>query len=69
MEDIPAETVLRNGILGRNLVQFKSIQDIEAFCENDKKLLDYVADYMWGFDPDQEKKGNISDPSFFGMWV
>lgn len=69
MEDIPANTILRKGILNRNLVEFQTIQDIEEFCQKDQKLLDYVADYMWGFDPKQEERGNVSNPSFFGMWV
>lgn len=56
-QDIAAEQVLRRGILGRNLIQFHNVQNIENFLNQGDKSeyeqrLRYVADYLWGFDED-----------------
>jgi len=72
LQDIPAETVLRVGKNGRNLVQFRSVDDIDEFCgklkddndetSSDDNLLDrsrllYVKDYLWGFNPQADERG------------
>jgi hypothetical protein len=75
-QEIPKDTLLRVGSNGRNLIPFRSIADIEEFCQGDKDLLAYVADYLWGFDPVTDDGGYEFDPRpidapprFFGMWV
>ena len=60
-QDIPSGTILRIGSLGHNLMQFRSIDEIEAFCRlegmgNDddadyQARLHYVKDYLWGYSP------------------
>lgn len=80
-EDIPAGTILRIGTNGYNLMQFRNVQDIEAFCQegNDDKecqaRLNYVKDYLWGYSPNNtDEQGYDLSPSstcdrFFGMWI
>jgi hypothetical protein len=94
-EDIVDGTLLRTGIIGINLVQFRSINEIETFCkgpdqkddnENEvmyKSRLNYVKDYLWGYNPNADERGydvyadkeeRIRSPEhdaarFFGMWV
>jgi hypothetical protein len=62
-QPIPAYTVLRIGLNGRNLQQFTCAEDIEHFCrrgsnttnntmvteEEYKARLRYVTDYLWGY--------------------
>ena len=68
-QDIARGTRLRTGRHGANLVQFRSVDDIEAFCrgrrggavaateeEFDAKL-HYVKDYMW-VSAQQQKEGS-----------
>ncbi|KAL7567568.1 hypothetical protein ACA910_000169 [Epithemia clementina (nom. ined.)] len=73
LEDIVKDTVLRVGVIGVNLYQFKSIQDIETFCQKrspSSSLLSsfqdepeyqarilYVKDYLWGFNPHTDNQG------------
>lgn len=80
---IASGTVLRVGINGKNLKQFRSKQDIEDFCRADvlgsiqeyKSRLNYVKDYLWGYNPLADKNGFEippglnNDDRFFGMWV
>lgn len=82
-EPIPAGTVLRVGINGKNLKQFRSTQDIEDFCtaaasfsnQEYQSRLNYVKDYLWGYSPVADEKGYEIPPGmndedrFFGMWV
>lgn len=80
-QDISKGTLLRKGILGVNLKDFASIQDIEDFCNlgEDAEFqarLEYVKDYLWGFSKDNtDDKGyttttpSTSDDRFFGMWI
>ena len=55
LQEISASTILRKGIFGRNLFQFRSTTDIEEFCRKGKNedeydaQLRYVSDYLWGF--------------------
>jgi SET domain len=77
--DIPAETILRVGTNGNNLLQFQSINEIETFCQqgNDEyeARLHYVSDYLWGYSPanTDEKGYDFTKPSederFYGMWI
>lgn len=77
--DIPADTILRIGSNGNNLLQFKSVDEIETFCrqgnEEYEPRLRYVSDYLWGYSPaNTDYKGyDLSKPSeeerFYGMWV
>lgn len=78
--DIAVDTVLRVGVIGRNLIQFRSVADINAFCSQHgkgdyDKRLHYVKDYLWGFHSVTDERGYItalSDGStnrFFGMWI
>ena len=82
IQDIPAGTLMRKGILGVNLKEFESIQDIEDFCnlgDNDEYTprIEYVKDYLWGFSKNADEKGYVTNPSqsssvddrFFGMWI
>jgi hypothetical protein len=56
-QDIPKGTILRTGILGVNLKEFKSIAEIDDFCQQQAEedfgsiatRRDYVKDYLWGF--------------------
>lgn len=65
LEAIPAGTVLRNGQNGRNLIQFRSVSDIEDFCQSDdrdgdsvdRSRLLYVKDYLWGFNTNADERG------------
>ena len=90
-QDLQAGTILRTGILRVNLKEFTSIADIDDFCrssgvdaEEEEKTtreaakIDYVKDYLWGFNKDADDRGydiqiDIDAPqpshSFFGMWV
>jgi hypothetical protein len=83
-QDVPSGTVLRHGIIGRNLVQFSATDEIEAFCLGDSSYEDndyqsrlrYVSDYLWGFDPHADGQGypltasmKSKDNRFFGMWI
>ena len=64
-EDIPAETILRLGRSGRNLLQFRCIHDIEAFCKADndgdedlyQSRLMYAKDYLYAFNPNADPRG------------
>jgi hypothetical protein len=64
LQDVPAGTLLRQGLNGINLIQFHSTREIEAFCnrgstgstEYDSKL-NYVKDYLWGFNPNADECG------------
>jgi hypothetical protein len=91
-QDIEAGTILRRGILGVNLKEFTSIADIDEFCRSGeagkgddddnnnnsgyKAKLDYVKDYLWGFNRDADDRGYDKtespppdDSRFFGMWI
>lgn len=72
LQDIAAKTVLRRGVLGKNLLQFKSIEEIQDFCQNAKVNTDtetdtdtdersarlhYVKDYLWGFYRQADERG------------
>ena len=84
LQEIAKGTVLRIGILGMNLKEFASIQDIDDFCnmgETDEAVearYNYVKDYLWGFSKFADGAGypldgekDRSDPSrrFYGMWI
>lgn len=71
LEAIDEGTVLRQGILGRNLVEFQSVADIDDFVGGDAARLHYVADYMWGFYRDADYSGypKTTDDRFYGMWI
>jgi len=65
-QDIEPETVLRVGQNGMNLMQFRSVDDIEAFCRGAqgsatdteyRARVGYVSDYLWGFDPNADARG------------
>jgi SET domain len=76
-ESIAASTVLRVGKHGRNLLQFKCRDDIEAFCGNNsdyQQSLNYVQDYLWGYNTITDERGyEVSESTvedrFFGMWL
>lgn len=85
-QDIAAGQTLRNGKNGINLLEFKCEQDIETFLNNGgggdtnenvrQARLRYVADYMWGFNPNATEEQGYYDPEkedqtnlFFGMWI
>ena len=65
-QDIEPETVLRVGKNGKNLMQFRSVSDIERFCRGAqgsatdaeyRARIGYVSDYLWGFDPNADAQG------------
>lgn len=82
-ETIAAGTVLRVGKNGRNLLQFKSIDDIRAFCGDSDSgggsdregRLNYVKDYLWGYSTISDERGYAipgsteDEDRFFGMWL
>jgi len=75
-QDITKGTVMRTGIVGRNLKQLRSIADIEALTNNDEydARLRYVADYLWGFHTsgtDEQGYCNTQEEHtrFYGMWI
>lgn len=91
-EDILEGTLLRTGRIGRNLIRFQSVEDIETFCKQSMSCsshveimearLNYVKDYLWGFNPNADHHGydildgntkrlslQHEDERFFGMWV
>ena len=77
-EDIAAGTVLRDGVLGRNLFQFRNVHEIEEFCRDSENeynsRLRYISDYLWGFDPNSDERGytvhtSFHDERFFGCWI
>jgi len=69
-EDILAGKILRKGILNVNLTKFESTADINEFCQQrppghnqdrveqqeTKARLNYVKDYLWGFDKDADER-------------
>lgn len=75
LEDVPKDTILRVGQNGVNLLEFESVEDIEAFCGDSKEArLLYVKDYLWGFNPNADERGyTTATPSqedrFVGMWI
>eukprot|EP00934_Nitzschia_sp_Nitz4_P004984 Nitzschia sp. Nitz4//NODE_464_length_17123_cov_69.824057//6891//7487//NITZ4_additional_000063-RA//1//CDS//3329531915//4974//frame0 len=79
-QDIVKGSILRTGILGINLKEFTSEQEIIDFCktavsvEEANARLAYVQDYLWGFNPYADERGydrlDAPPPSrFFGMWI
>jgi hypothetical protein len=71
-EDIPKDTILRVGRLGVNLIEFKSGEEIESFCNNSASAsagasaatpheyaarLRYVKDYLWGLNKEADERG------------
>lgn len=80
-QDIPADSILRIGKNGYNLMQFHSEDEIEEFCklgENEaeyKERLYYVKDYLWGYSPNNTNRGGYElserhvNDRFFGMWI
>ena len=62
-QDIVKDTILRVGLLGVNLYQFKTVQDIETFCQkattDDEQYarLMYVKDYLWGLCLHTDERG------------
>jgi len=69
-QDVPEGTVLRVGVLGVNLLQFRSIRDIRGRfldiasnagednnSEEYRARVRYVKDYLWGFDPIADERG------------
>jgi hypothetical protein len=64
-QDIAAGTRIREGKNGINMLQFQSIKDIESFCKDDgdsespgnESKLNYVKDYIWGFNPNADDRG------------
>jgi hypothetical protein len=76
-EAIAAGTLLRLGKNGRNLLQFKCREDIEAFCGDGsdyQQRLSYVKDYLWGYCTNTDEQGyKVPDSTdadrFFGMWL
>lgn len=73
-QDIPGGTILRVGTRGHNLVQFCSVEEIEAFChmEGDADRnsdadyharLNYVKDYLWGYSPSHTDTQGYDLPS------
>ena len=62
-QDIAKDTILRVGLFGVNLYQFKAVQDIETFCQRaatDKEhhaRLMYVKDYLWGLSLNTDERG------------
>lgn len=78
-EDIAAGTVLRTGVIGRNLLQFTNADDIESFCQRggsdefDSRLR-YTCDYLWGFTTKGTDEQGYRDTykekhRFYGCWV
>ena len=79
-QDISGGTILRTGIIGCNLMQFTTVDDIQAFCEisideYDSRLR-YVSDYLWGFTTcGTDEKGYLvnshqdEENRFYGMWI
>ena len=82
-EDIVDGTILRCGVLGVNLKKFSSIADIEDYCQSGetddagrRAKMNYVKDYLWGFNKDADAMGydkaGVLPPDsdrFFGMWI
>lgn len=71
-QDLQAGDVLRVGIIGRNLIEFHSVTDIEKFCQGSTSRLRYVADYLWGQPLEADERGDASKDCrrwFFGMWL
>ena len=64
LQDISKGTILRTGVLGKNLMEFTSIQDIDDFCmqQGDTSEIiqarrNYVKDYLWGFSKFADENG------------
>ena len=82
-QNIRKGAILRIGTKGHNLMQFRSVDEIEAFCQkgNDdaeyQARLYYVKDYLWGYSPNNTDDQGYDLPSsplseedrFYGMWV
>ena len=79
-QDISSGTLLREGKLGVNLIEFTTIDEIEDFClnagdEEYNSRLNYVADYLWGFTTRGTNKRGYASSSqddhdrFYGMWI
>jgi len=66
-QSIASGTILRRGVLGVNLKEFRSVRDIEDFCRDGSGVdddgddyesrLEYVKDYLWGFHKDADERG------------
>ena len=82
VEDIAKDTVLRVGLVGVNLMEFQSVDDIESFCQTPSRednfdaRLSYVKDYLWGFNKHTDRFGyslpqtqGDDEDRFFGMWI
>lgn len=80
-QDISSGTLLREGKVGVNLIEFITMDEIEDFClsagdeEYDSRLR-YVSDYLWGFTTrGTDKRGYCASSSrndhdrFYGMWI
>lgn len=74
-EDLPKGTVLRVGVYGMNMYRFKSVRDVEIFCdkgatdEERHARLMYVQDYLWalyrntdehGYPPSEDEQPNTT---------
>jgi hypothetical protein len=74
-QDISAGTLLRYGRCGYNQMQFKSAEDIEAFCRDEDTgdlkpaLVSYVSDYFYGFNPNDGRTGDDVAAMWYGIWV
>lgn len=89
-QNIDAGTLLRKGRLGFNLIEFRSVEEIDTFCKGNgnsssaevEAKLNYVKDYLWGFNPNADESGydildigtrmlspEHEETRFFGMWV
>ena len=77
-------TILRVGILGENVVSLQNMEEVHAFCSQQKENFDpedyqkrvrYVKDYLWGFPlTGVDEGGYVVDENnpperFYGMWV
>jgi len=70
-ETISEGTLMRQGVIGRNLVRFQGETCLYQFlgCWNDPRYperLDYVADYLYGVDLRNDGK---EDQWFYGIWL
>lgn len=78
-QDIASGTKLREGITGKNLIEFTTVDEIEDFClsaggDEYNSRLRYVSDYLWGFaTKGTDERGYASSQNdrerFYGMWI
>jgi len=75
-EKIAKDTLIRKGIIGKNLMRFTTVGCVSSFLGSESSpqyngRLEYFADYFWGFNPHGEDEDVSADHEswFYGMWI